>query len=96
MSREIDTTKTNRVILEDNTEYLYSIKPFELRNTLGAIIAVLQEFTFSKIGANDRSCYKLYKTREGNWYDIGDLKSSVDYSVLRRLKAAMDNLKSGV
>lgn len=95
MSR--DTAKTNQVILEDNTQFVYTVKPFELKNALGSIVAILQEFIFKKIPeSSDAPCYKLYKTREGNWYDIDDLKSSIDYSILRRLKAAMDNSKATV
>lgn len=91
MSREADITTTKRVILDDNTHYFYTVKPFELTNTLGNLVAVLQEFSFVQDGENSgQFCYRLYKTKEGNWYDILDIKSSVDYNILRRLKAAMD------
>ena len=95
MSRDLNTAKTNQVILEDNTQYFYTVKPFELKNTLGHTVATLQEFSFTKSAENtDQVCYKLYKTKEGNWYDIPDLKSSIDYPILRQLKAAMDKAKS--
>src|SRR5258706_11596299 len=91
MSLELDITKTNYVILEDNTQYYYTIKPFELSNALGNVVAVLREFAFIKNEENkEEFCYRLYKTKEGNWYDIMDLKSSVQYDILRRLKIAMD------
>lgn len=94
MSRELNTAKTNQVILDDRTQYFYTIKPFELKNGLGATVAILQEFIFTKDAeGNDQACYKLYKTKDGNWYDIQDLKSAMDYPVLRRLKAAMDKAK---
>lgn len=97
MSREINTAKTNQVILEDNTSFFYMISPFELKNALGSTVAILQEYSFTKNPeSTDQPSYKLYKTREGNWYDIHDLKSSVDYTILRRLKAAMDNSKTAI
>jgi hypothetical protein len=97
MSRELKTAKTNEVILEDNTQYFYTIKPFELKNTLGQKVATLQEFTFTKSAENtDQVSYKLYKTKEGNWYDVPDLKSSIDYAILRLLKAAMDKAPRGI
>ncbi|MDB5199179.1 MAG: hypothetical protein JWO92_1142 [Chitinophagaceae bacterium] len=97
MSREINTAKTNQVTLEDNTRFFYSINPFELKNALGSTVAILQEFSFTKNPeSTDQVCYKLYKTKEGNWYDIHDLKSSIDYTILRRLKAGMDNSKTAL
>jgi hypothetical protein len=94
MNRDINTAKTNQVTLEDNTQFFYTIKLFELKNALGSTVAILQEYSFTKtLEADDQLCYKLYKTQEGNWYDIQDLKSSIDYAILRCLKAAMDNSK---
>jgi len=91
MSSEFEITTINYVILEDNARYFYAVKPFELTNVLGNVVAVLSEFVFIKEGENNEQfCYKLYKTKEGNWYDILDIKSSVDYNILRRLKTAMD------
>src|SRR5687767_5693197 len=91
MSREVNIATTNYVILEDNTQYFYTTTPFELTNGLGNVVAVLREFVFIKNGENsEQFSYKLYKTKEGNWYDIMDMKSSVEYDILRRLKTAMD------
>lgn len=44
-------------------------------NALGNIVAVLQEYNFTKNGDNNGqfSC-KLYRTKEGNWYDIEEAK----------------------
>ena len=62
---------SNQIILEDNSQFYYTITPYELTNALGNIIAVLQEYTFTKKDNNNGqfSC-KCYRTKEGNWYDI--------------------------
>ncbi len=66
---------SNQITLEDNSQFYYTIKPYELTNALGNIIAVLQEFNFTKNDDNSGqfSC-KLYRTKEGNWYDIEEAK----------------------
>lgn len=82
---------SNQITLEDNSQFYYTIKPYELTNALGNIIAVLQEYNFTKKDDNneDFSC-KLYKTKEGNWYDIAETKMDTEKVVLRMLKSAID------
>jgi hypothetical protein len=94
MNSEFTITKTNQVILEDNSQFFYTIKSFELKNSLGNIVAVLKEYAFTKDGeSNERFCHKLYKTKDGNWYEINDKISSDEYDILRRLKVAIDTQK---
>jgi hypothetical protein len=66
---------SNQINLEDNSEFYYTINPYELTNALSSIIAILQEYNFIKKGDNKGqfSC-KLYRTKEGNWYDIKEAK----------------------
>ena len=91
MSRELDITTTNQVILEDNTQYFYTINHFELTNALGNVVAVLQEFVFIKNGENNEQFfYKLYKTKEGNWYEIPGENPSAANDIIRSLKSAID------
>ena len=91
MSDQENVTAADYVILEDNCQYFYTMRPFELKNVLGNIIAVLREFIFMKIeGESEHSCYKLYKTKDGNWYDIEELKYAGENNKLRSLKAAID------
>ena len=82
---------SNQVVLEDGSVFYYSISPYELRNALGHNIAVLQEFNFAKKGeeSGQNSC-KLYKTKDGNWYDFEDSKTGVEKGLLRLLKSAID------
>jgi hypothetical protein len=82
---------SNQIILEDNSLFYYTIIPYELTNALGNIIAVLQEYNFTKEGDNNGefSC-KLYKTKEGNCYDIKGVKIDTEKGILRMLKSAID------
>jgi len=71
--------------------FYYTIKPYELTNTLGNIIAVLQEYNFTKKdNDSDQFTCKLYKTKEGNWYDIEETKTVEKSAILRMLKSAID------
>jgi len=82
---------SNQVILEDNSQFYYTINPYELTNALGNIIALLQEYNFTKKDDNTGqfSC-KLYKTKEGNWYDFEEAQIVAEKGVLRMLKSAVD------
>jgi hypothetical protein len=81
---------SHQITLEDNSQFHYTINPYELTNALGNVIAVLQEYNFTKKGDNNEqfSC-KLYKTKEGNWYDVEELNSAVNNTILRALKSAI-------
>jgi hypothetical protein len=93
----LTNTTTNKIVLEDNSQYIYSVEPFELNNVLGNVVAVLQEYTFVKYEDNNStfSC-KLYKTKEGNWYEIREPDSSAEYNILRSLKTAIDIQENGL
>ena len=82
---------TNQINLEDNSQFYYTITPYELTNALGSIIAVLQEYNFTKKDDNNGQIFcKLYKTKEGNWYDIEEAKILTEKGILRMLKSAID------
>lgn len=82
---------SHQITLEDNSQFYYTINPYELTNALGNVIAVLQEYNFTKKDDNNEpfSC-KLYKTKEGNWYDIEAAKIVAEKGVLRMLKSAIE------
>jgi hypothetical protein len=81
----------DQITLEDNSQFYYTISPYELTNALGNIIAILQEYNFTKKDDNNTqfSC-KLYRTKEGNWYDIEGAKIVAEKGILRLLKSAID------
>ena len=84
----------SRIILEDNSQFYYTIKHYELTNTLGNIIAALQKYNFTKENDNNSQFYcKLYKTKEGNWYDVEEAKIDIEKRILRMLKSAIDAKK---
>ena len=82
---------SNQIILEDSSQFYYTITSFELTNTLGNIIAVMQEYNFTKKDDKNGQIFcKLYKTKEGNWYDIEEAKIGAEKGILRMLKSAID------
>jgi hypothetical protein len=82
---------SKQITLEDNSQFSYTISPFELTNSLGNIIAVLQEYNFTKIeDQNGQFACKLYKTKEGNWYDMEQAKIVAEKTIVRMLKSAVD------
>ena len=86
---------SNQIILEDKSQFYYTVKPYELTNVLGNIIAVLQEYHFTKKDETNMpySC-RLYKTKEGSWYDIEETKIFSEKAILRMLKSAIDSKES--
>lgn len=82
---------SNQVVLEDGCVFYYSISPYELKNALGQNVAILQEYIFvkKKDESGQFNC-KLYKTKDGSWYDFEDSKTPVEKGTLRLLKSAID------
>lgn len=88
MQMEIRTEETMQIILSDNERFSYTIKQVEISNVLGAAVAVLDEyFVTNSVGEN----YKLYKTKEGNWYDAAEANKGVNKSILLALKLKIDS-----
>ena len=87
---------SNQITLEDNSQFYYTITPYELINALGNFIAILQQYNFTKKDDNGGqfSC-KLYRTKEGNWYDIEEAKIGAEKTFLRMLKSAIDAKENG-
>lgn len=82
---------SNQITLEDKSQFYYTVKPYELVNALGASIAVLQEYHFTRKDDDTGTLFcKLYKTKEGSWYDLQDGCSLTEKTVLRMLKSAID------
>lgn len=81
----------NQIIVEDNSRFYYTVKPFKLSNALGNLITVLQEYNFIKTDDNDGKFFgKLYRTTEGNWYDLEESKMVTEKKIFRMLKSAID------
>jgi hypothetical protein len=88
MEMEIKTEENKEIILGDGTQFLYTIKQVEITNILGAAVAVLDEYSITNsAGVN----YKLYKTKDGNWYDLPEANTGIAKSILLALKLKIDN-----
>lgn len=88
MQMEIRTEETMQIILNDSERFSYTIKQVEISNVLGAAVAVLDEyFVTNSAGEN----YKLYKTKEGNWYDVAEANKGVNVRILLTLKLKIDS-----
>lgn len=82
---------SNQITLEDKRQFYYTTNPYELKNALGNIVAVLQEYHFTKKDDTAAQDFcKLYKTKEGSWYDLQDGCINSEKSLLRMLKSAID------
>lgn len=87
MEMDIKTEEIKEIVLGDNSRFSYTIKQVEVRNILGAAVAVLDEyFITNPTGEN----YKLYKTKEGNWYDVPEANTGVAKNILLALKLKID------
>jgi hypothetical protein len=91
MEMDTKTEEIKEIILSDNSRFTYTIKQVEITNILGAAVAVLDEY-FITYSAGET--YKLYKTKEGNWYDVEDAKTTGNITILRALKLAVDLLEN--
>ena len=91
MNTTLNTTYSSQVIVEDKYQFNYHVQPYELTNALGHMIAVLQEYNFIKTDdVNGQLFGKLYRTNEGNWYDLEEAKILSEKNILRMLKSAID------
>ncbi|MBX9784312.1 MAG: hypothetical protein K2X48_13560 [Chitinophagaceae bacterium] len=89
MEMEIKREASKQIILDDNNRFSYTIKQVEIANSLGAVVAILDEYFISNSAGEN---YKLYKTKEGNWYDVPETNKGADKGVLLGLKLGIDNL----
>ena len=62
--------RNQQVILKDEKSFDLFISFEKIENPLGAVRATLKAYTLSEAAAGaEAKVYKLYKTKEGNWYD---------------------------
>jgi hypothetical protein len=88
MEMDIRTEEIKEIVLADNSRFSYTIKQVEIRNILGATVAILDEYFITDSAG---AYYKLYKTNEGNWYDVPEANKGVNKSVLLGLKLGIDS-----
>lgn len=75
------------LILEDGSCYLYTIVPYEMKNVLGVVVALLDEYSFTKKDTSET--FKLYRTKEGNWYNLDENKDTIQAKLFLEIKTAI-------
>ncbi|MBR2647886.1 MAG: hypothetical protein ACRCSM_02735 [Sediminibacterium sp.] len=75
------------LILDNGNCYLYTIQPYEMKNVLGAVVALLDEYSFTKKGTSET--FKLYRTKEGNWYNLGENTDTAQTQLFLEIKTAI-------
>lgn len=80
--------QTEHIILVNDNQFFYSINPVEITNALGSVIATLLEYS---IFDSNTQNYKLYKTKEGNWYDVRETNTTADKAIIMALKLAINS-----
>ena len=71
--------------------YTYSIKPVDITNALGAVMATLTEYNLTGSAGDN---ILLYRTKEGNWYDMKQPGSAFKNAIMQALKSAIDKLEN--
>jgi hypothetical protein len=87
MGLEVTNCQSEKVISVNNDTYFYALKPVEITNSLGTVIATLTEYS---ITGRKGEKYKLHKTKEGNWYDIPGTNKTTDKAIIMSLKFAIN------
>jgi hypothetical protein len=87
MEMDIRTEEIKEIFLGDKSRFSYTITQVEITNVLGAAVAILDEYCITNSAGEN---YKLYKTNEGNWYDILEINKGVNNTILIQLKLIID------
>ena len=58
------------IFVQDRNRYVYTTTFINAENPLGIVKATLKEYTIYKIAETEMVIGKLYRTKEGNWYDM--------------------------
>jgi hypothetical protein len=77
------------IITKDGNTYYYTTALFNAENPLGIIKATLTEYSLFKMSNGETFIGKLYKTDEGNWYDLPD-NNPINPLLLTFIKMAID------
>lgn len=91
MRTELTANSIGKITLSNGREYCYTIQPAEIKNALGIPVATLIEYA---VTSQDNQHYKLYKTKDGNWYDVTGANTSANTILLMWLKTAINAQES--
>lgn len=90
MMLENQATLTNKteVTVKDGHKYFYTTSSYNVENALGVIKATLKEYSLYE-DSTEIAVGKLYKTDEGNWYDL-PTNNSINPLLATFIKMAID------
>ena len=83
------------IIVKDGNKYLYSTSSFNAENPLGVIKATLKEYAIYKVSESEIFIGKLYKTEEGNWYDL-PINNPINPLLATFIKMAIDESEKAI
>ncbi len=75
------------LILDNGNCYLYTIQPYQMKNVLGAEVALLNEYSFTRKSTSET--FKLYRTKEGNWYNLDENTDTTQTQLFLEIKTAI-------
>jgi hypothetical protein len=79
--------------LKDGRTFEFFTSFVNIKNPLGAIRATLKEYTLSETSSEEeKTIYKLYKTKDGYWYDHPSAERPNPLLIMV-LKAALDEME---
>ena len=91
----MDTTPqqiiTHHEVSVNGLTYTYSIQPVDITNALGAVMGTLTEYNLSGSAGDN---ILLYRTKEGNWYDMKQPGTPFKNAIMQALKSAIDKLEN--
>ena len=74
---------------DDGVKYYYTTARMNAENVLGVIKAILQEYSIYLKDNPEDLLFKLYRTKEGYWYDI-EYGTSSNNLLRTKIKKAID------
>jgi hypothetical protein len=84
-----------RVVLANDAEFWYTVEPYQVKNVLGFEVAELHQYTFLTDGYfGEAPPVKLYRTIDGNWYDLEESKTASEMKIIRALKSVIEKMET--
>lgn len=87
MTGEKEKPATAAIVISADKQFNYTTQPVEIKNALGIPVALLSEYS---IFQNEQLYFKLYKTDEGNWFELPDTIPSSYTALVNTIKIAID------
>lgn len=79
------------ILKTNNKAFNYSTAETEIKNAIGKVSATLVEYIITACDESSADIFcKLYKTKEGFWYDPSMQDELVDNKTKHSIKAAID------